>query len=59
MFLTIEKTNKDTETFGECFDYLRSTLENHYLLTAGEREECVKAVDKLKQVFARFYEKRK
>ena len=59
MFLTIDKTSENTETFKECFDYLHDTLETHYLLTESERKQCVNAVDKLKRVFSRFYEKRK
>lgn len=59
MFLTVDKTSENSETFKDCFDYLHETLQNYYLLTTGEREECVEAVEKLKRVFSRFYEKRK
>ena len=59
MFLTVDKTSESSETFKECFDYLHDTLQTHYLLTESEREECVNAVEKLKRVFSKFYEKRK
>jgi hypothetical protein len=59
LFLTVDKTSENSITFMECFDYLQKTLQDYNLLTASEREECVNAVDKLKQVFSRFQEKRK
>lgn len=59
MFLTVDKVSDGSETFKECFDYLHKTLQDHYLLTASEREECINAVDKLKRVFSRFYKDKK
>lgn len=54
MFLTVEKTTDDVETYEECFDYLIDSLSTHALLTQTERERCVKAVGELKSVFSKF-----
>ena len=60
MFITIDKTgDADNITFKECFDYLTDLLTKHYLLTQDERETCRVALDKLKGVFKRFYERKR
>ena len=55
MILTIKRKNGTSTdcTYQECFDALEKGLSHHYLLTQNEREECVKALERIRRNFVK------
>lgn len=53
MILTIEREDgtKVSCTYHECIDALERGLRHHFLLTQWERDECLKAIERIRMNF--------